>query len=199
MAGSIKSIMKIYFIGKSGSGKTSLINLINSKLNSKIISSSTWVRNSFRQKEKEESQDDFNLKLTDFALNKLKKDAKIATNYINNELINCDKDLILVDSIRNPYDFISTFDQNNDHVIFLECLENKNKETKFEKGISVIHNYMLWLRDNELCLHDVTKTFVLDYKCNDEHVSKFKGCDNNWYYCCLKSLASELITKYDSR
>ena len=72
--------MKIYFIGKSGSGKTSLINLINSKLNSKIISSSSWVRNSFRQKENEESQDDFNLKLTDFALSKLKKDAKIATN-----------------------------------------------------------------------------------------------------------------------
>lgn len=187
--------MKIFFIGKSGSGKTTLIKNINQSISdSEIISSSAWVRNSFRDKNINESLDIFNKKITEFALNSLKENHSASLTEINKLINNCTKSILLIDSIRNPYDFISLFNPKEDKVIVIDCLENNTLKTDFESGIDVIVSYMRWLSTNKL-YDDFFKYFTLEYECK-KCIQPFKGCDNNYYYCCLNSLKESLIKLY---
>ena len=135
--------MKVFIIGATKSGKTTLAEKLSKKYNFKHIKASALIRDIFTKNESDfKSKQEFTEAITKFSLDVNRKDPYIISRYLrtsNNLDQNC-----IIEGIRNPNDFFELFDIANDKVILLKHENNDLKETEFEKGIEVIKDYLLW-------------------------------------------------------
>ena len=135
--------MKVFIIGATKSGKTTLAEKLSKKYDFKHIKASALIRDIFPKNESDfKSKQEFTEAITKFSLDINRKDPYIVSRYLrtsNNLDQNC-----IIEGIRNPNDFFELFDIANDKVILLKHENNDLKETEFEKGIEVIKDYLLW-------------------------------------------------------
>ena len=135
--------MKVFIIGATKSGKTTLAEKLSKKYNFKHIKASALIRDIFPKNESDfKSKQEFTEAITKFSIDVNRKDPYIISRYLrtsNNLDQNC-----IIEGIRNPNDFFELFDIVNDKVILLKHENNDLKETEFEKGIEIIKDYLLW-------------------------------------------------------
>ncbi len=135
--------MKVFIIGATKSGKTTLAEKLSKKYDFKHIKASALIRDIFTKNESDfKSKQEFTEAITKFSIDVNRKDPYIISRYLrtsNNLDQNC-----IIEGIRNPNDFFELFDIANDKVILLKHENNDLKETEFEKGIEVIKDYLLW-------------------------------------------------------
>lgn len=135
--------MKIFIIGISKTGKSTLSTYLSNKYNLEHIQSSLSIRNSFKYKESDfNNKQEFINAITEYSIELNKKVPNFISTYIKKNY-----DLtknVIIEGIRNPNNFFDLFDINKDKVIFLDYLNNEVKQTKFEDGIDVIKHYLNW-------------------------------------------------------
>lgn len=135
--------MKIFIIGISKTGKSTLSTYLSNKYNLEHIQSSLSIRNSFEYKESDfNNKQDFINSITQYSIELNQKVPNFISTYIKNNY-----DLtknVIIEGIRNPNNFFDLFNINEDKVIFLDYLNNEVKQTKFENGIDVIKHYLNW-------------------------------------------------------
>lgn len=135
--------MKIFIIGISKTGKSTLSIYLSNKYNLEHIQSSLSIRNSFEYKESDfNNKQDFINAITQYSIELNQKVPNFISTYIKNNY-----DLtknIIIEGIRNPNNFFDLFNINEDKVIFLDYLNNEVKQTKFENGINIIKDYLNW-------------------------------------------------------
>lgn len=135
--------MKIFIIGISKTGKSTLSTYLSNKYNLEHIKSSLSIRNSFEYKESDfNNKQDFINAITEYSIELNQKVPNFISTYIKNNY-----DLtknVIIEGIRNPNNFFDLFNINEDKVIFLDYLNNEVKQTKFENGIDVIKHYLNW-------------------------------------------------------
>lgn len=142
--------MKIFIIGSSNTGKTTLANNLSIKYCLLHLKASKVIRDSFYYKEKDfESSDAFIKAITIYSLDELQKSPDLIIDNIKEVLAQNKKRNCIIEGIRNPRDFFSLFDINEDKIILLKNKKSL-KKTTFEKGIDIIENYLLWLEETSL-------------------------------------------------
>jgi len=81
--------------------------------------------------------------LTRFAIAELRRDPDVSFRHL---AAGHDLDApLVVEGMRNPYDFARAFDPRRDWAVFLEHAGNDLPETAFERGLDVIDAYLVWL------------------------------------------------------
>lgn len=152
--------MKIFIIGISQTGKSTLSKYLSDKYYLEHIQTSKSIRNTFQYKEEDfNSKQSFIEAITDYSIKINQKEPYFNSNYIINNY-DLKKDVI-IEGIRNPNNFFSLFDIIKDKVIILKYLNNQIKPTSFEKGIDVIENYLNW--NLELNIINKNRIQILEY------------------------------------
>jgi GTPase SAR1 family protein len=147
-------MVKIFILGTSQSGKTTLAKAICQQLPLQHVSASTWIRKHFH----ENTQDKQTLiaSMTAFATQKLKLNPFACIEELQKKY-----DLnqpSVIEGIRNPFDFANLFDPNTDRVIRITYKNNKLQPTEFEKGLEVVDDLLTWMINNQM----MTDTQVLN-------------------------------------
>lgn len=152
--------MKIFIIGISKTGKSTLSKYLSEKYNIEHIQASKSIRNTFKYKEEDyNSQQEFIEAITEYSIKLNQKEPYFISNYIINNY-NLKKD-VLIEGIRNPNNFFSLFDITKDKVIILDYLNNKIEKTNFEQGIDIIKEYLKW--NVELDIISKNRIQILEY------------------------------------
>lgn len=134
-------MMKIFVLGISRSGKTTLAKGIAEELKLPHISSSGWVRTHFAEGAPISD-------MTAYSQEQLEKNPSACLDYLQ---ANYDLSIpCVIEGIRNPFDFIHLFDPREDLVILLDYVKNLTEATLFESGLEVIDRYVKWLEINQL-------------------------------------------------
>jgi hypothetical protein len=137
--------MKLFVLGRSRSGKTPFAQQLSSRLNVPIAGASAWVRERFGKRVDEfPSRDAFVQAITAFSLDALARDPDASLSYLreHNDLAKP----MIVEAMRNPYDFVPSFDYREDLVVFLDKEGNELTPTAFEGGLAIIKSYLDYLR-----------------------------------------------------
>lgn len=147
--------MKLFVLGRSGTGKTPLAAQTAAALGVPHVGASEWVRRMFpalpassttpgsvvaRQAQIEA--------MTRFSLDELRRDPASCLAFLERH-----HDLTrpcVVEGMRNPFDFVRTFDPRVDVVVLLERDGSPLVKTGFEGGLDVVAGYLRWLVDNRL-------------------------------------------------
>lgn len=155
--------MKMFVLGRSGTGKTPLAKQTAAALHVPHIGASEWVRRMFpalppeapaAQRQQQIEQ------MTRFSLDELRRDPSSCLAYLERH-----HDLdhpCVIEGMRNPFDFVRTFDPRHDLVVLLERRGSPLEATGFEAGLDVIRDYLRWLTDNGLL--DDDNVLALDYE-----------------------------------
>lgn len=123
--------MKIFIIGSSGIGKTTISKNLEKEYGFKYIKASGWLAEYDTVQENRASY------LAEIAKQKLKEDPYSAISYIRKEL----EENSIIDGIRNPFDLANLID-NNSIVIYL-TKTNSEYKSEFEKeGLIAIKSYL---------------------------------------------------------
>lgn len=157
--------MKIFIIGISKTGKSTISKYLSEKYNVEHIQASASIRNTFQYKEENyNTQQEFIEAITKYSIKLNQKEPYFISNYIINNY-NLKKDVI-IEGIRNPNNFFSLFDITKDKVIILDYLNNEINKTTFEKGIDVIKEYLKWNIEHNII--DSNRVQFLEYHNYDE-------------------------------
>lgn len=143
--------MKLFVLGRSGTGKTPVARQTAAALGVPHVGASEWVRRMFpalpegapsQQRQEQIEQ------MTRFSLDELKRDPASCLAFLDRH-----HDLqrpCVIEGMRNPSDFVRTFDPRCDLVVVLEARGSPLQATGFEAGLDVIRGYLRWLVDNGL-------------------------------------------------
>lgn len=151
-------MVKIFILGTSQSGKTTLAKAICQQLPLQHVSASTWVRKHFH----ENTQDKQSLiaSMSAFATQQLKQNPfacieELKKTYDLNQPS-------VIEGVRNPFDFANLFDPSADGVIRISFKNNKLQPTEFEKGLEVVDDLLSWMFKNQM-ISD-TQVLNLDFE-----------------------------------
>ena len=146
--------MKLFIIGQSRSGKTTLAKHIAHTCHLRHISASNWVKQVWHLSEQDfPSREAYIQAITDYSLEYLRKSPHACVDYIRQQLqqpLTSPQFCTIIDGIRNPYDFVNLFDQQRDRCLHLVYLSNPIATNNFEQGLTVIQAYLDWLLTNHL-------------------------------------------------
>jgi hypothetical protein len=126
--------MKLFIIGATQTGKTTLAQAVASELEMQALSASEWAKLRFKRSELATTdRDAYVREITDFTCTELAKQWDSCARYLQSR---CTGSLV-IEGIRNPYDFSVLFDPHEDAVVFL--LSGMDGRTTFEKrGLAAI-------------------------------------------------------------
>ncbi len=125
--------MKIFIIGSSGIGKTTISKELENEYLFKHIRASGWLAEYDTVKENRTSY------LSEISKQKLKEDPYCVVRYIENELPK--NNHCIIDGIRNPFDLSKLID--NDSIIIYLTKTNSEFKSEFEKdGLLAIQEYL---------------------------------------------------------
>jgi len=145
--------MKLFILGPSQSGKTTLAKQLAEIYGFEHLSASRWVKQSW-QKSPEDFPDRaaYIQAITAYSLASLHQSPYACIDYIR-ERLPCSGGII-VDGIRNPHDFIHLFDWQSDRCLHLIYQRHPISSNSFEQGLAVIEAYLDWLLKNHLIQPD---------------------------------------------
>ncbi len=138
---------RTFVIGTSGNGKTPFAKALSYKLLIPYVSAGAWVRERWPQREGE-SREVYTARMTAASLEVIAKDPVVVCRYVEDRG-NCKGEMV-IDSVRNPRDFMRLFDPANDTVYHVHYRNNTLPPTEFEGGLDIIENYLLWAMDTGL-------------------------------------------------
>lgn len=125
--------MKIFVIGNSKSGKSTIANKLGLELGYKVISAGAWVRSAFGEEKPTRKEMD------DYSCAVLNKNQNICIEYLIEQI--GEEENVIIEGIRNPRDFMFLY-QPGDIVIFIKLLP-EIEESEFEKrGMETIQKYL---------------------------------------------------------
>lgn len=125
--------MKIFIIGSSGIGKTTISKELEKEYGFKHIKASGWLAEYDIVKENRASY------LSEISRQKLKEDPYCVIRYIENELPRHNH--CIIDGIRNPFDLSKLID--DDSIIIYLTKTNSEFKSEFEKdGLLAIQEYL---------------------------------------------------------
>lgn len=134
--------MKIFVIGVSQTGKSTLSKYLCEKYQMKHIQSSVMVRETFSKKESDfKNKQDFIDAITEYSILLNRRNPNAVSDYIQEHYF---LENVIIEGIRNPNNFHKLFDIKKDKVILLDYTKNSIIKTDFESGIDVIDNYLNW-------------------------------------------------------
>lgn len=140
--------MKIFIIGTTNSGKSTLAKYISNILNAPIISAGAWMKKNYYQAV-EETKENYTKMLTRTSMGFLQKNPNFFLEKIQDEVQkNIYSSVIIIEGIRNPRDFIHLFNPNEDVVILVNSVINEIKEyPEFEiKGLEIIDELIKYFK-----------------------------------------------------
>ena len=144
--------MRIFVLGKSHTGKSPFARRVAEALGLTCVGASAWVRERFPEpRPGDDASDDERARFVDaitrFAAAELRRDPNISVASLRSRV--APDEHVVIEGMRNPYDFTCTFDPRTDHAVFLE-LANAQPATAFERGLDVIRMYLAWLEEASL-------------------------------------------------
>lgn len=145
--------MQIFLMGKTKTGKTTISQLLKKEYSqSQIYEAGAWAREEFQlfyRENFDEYSNDFKNKLTEFALQKLRKDSLYSFKKYKEWKMNNKNQITLISGVRNPDDFIHMLEEDkNNIIIFIDTQKSFSGALElFEKGLTLIENYVLWKKE----------------------------------------------------
>ena len=146
-----EDVMKVFILGLSQCGKTTVAKALAESQDTFCISASAWLKGNFRLSNAGEDPEDFEKERNDFLSGALKRDADLITDSIEVTMslhsdFNPKIKKFIIDGISSPRDFMKLFDYNKDVAIFLNRVDNPSEISDHEGiGQNVIRDYCLWL------------------------------------------------------
>lgn len=135
---------RLFVLGASGAGKTPIARRAAEALGVPHVGASEWVRRVFGPSPEgvDERQRHIDA-MTRFALAELRRDPEACLAYLGrNHALG---EPCVIEGMRNPLDFVRTFDPRRDLAVVLELTESPLAKTGFEAGLDVIRDYLRWL------------------------------------------------------
>jgi hypothetical protein len=139
--------VKIFVLGRSGSGKTPMARRLAEALGLEHAPASAWVRARFPTPSPAPDasgaeRQAFVDAITRFAVAELRRDPWVSLDHLveRHRLDGC-----VIEGMRNPLDFVHAFDPRHDAVVWLEHTRAALAPTAFESGLDVIDGYLAWL------------------------------------------------------
>lgn len=135
---------RLFVLGTSGAGKTPLASRVAEVFQVPHVGASEWVRRVFGPSPAGAADRQRHIEaMTKFALDELRRDPEACLAYLERH-----HDLAracVVEGMRNPLDFVRSFDPRSDVAVFLEHVGGELHRTGFEAGLDVIRAYLHWL------------------------------------------------------
>nr|HEX4313603.1 hypothetical protein [Kofleriaceae bacterium] len=135
--------MRVFVMGASHAGKTPAARRIAAALGVPCIGASAWVRARFPALPAGASDAERAAQvtaMTAWAIDELRTDPdRSAAALRATAPARC-----VIEGVRNPYDFIATFDARCDVAVFLRHTGAAAQPTAFETGVDVIRDYVAW-------------------------------------------------------
>ncbi|MES2953665.1 MAG: hypothetical protein V4674_03865 [Patescibacteria group bacterium] len=155
--------MRLFIIGKTGDGKTTLGKALAGECNIPHIEASEWVKARFgRSVDSFPSREEYVAAITAFSIAELAKKPAACVEYL---AMHHDLDRpCVISGIRNPRDFMHLFRSEKDIAI---CLTRPGGEpgTVFEEGVEIIGTYLAYLAKTRLIGGQRFKqVFTISYK-----------------------------------
>lgn len=104
-------LTRVFIIGPTGAGKSTLAQALGEKLGAHVVSAGGWARAAFPSKQREE--------LATAAVAKLREDPDVAIRWMEREGL--EDGYQIVEGVRNPRDFALLCAPRRDAVIFLDA------------------------------------------------------------------------------
>lgn len=144
--------MKIFVLGRSGSGKTPFARKVSEATGWQVIGASEWIK--IRFKGKQANREAYIREITEFSIRELGKNIDSCVNFIKSKY-DLSKPCI-IEGIRNPHDFASLYNPAEDTVVFLDWMFNPIPETGFERiGLRVVRDYLNFLCGTGILAEDI--------------------------------------------
>ena len=139
--------MRVFVLGASHVGKTPFARRVAEALGMRREGASAWVRERFPEALPDDASDAERARrveaMTRFATEELRRDPAVSLAHLRARLL--PDEPCVVEGMRNPFDFVSTFDPRTDHAVHLERSAGGPPPTAFERGLEVIDAYLTWL------------------------------------------------------
>ncbi len=135
--------MKVYVLGASHTGKTPLARRVAAALDVPCIAASAWVRAKFPALPDGAADAERAAQVADmtaWAIRELRADPDRSAAVLRATA----PGRCVIEGIRNPYDFVTTFDPRCDLAVLLAHTGSALVPTAFEGGLDVIRGYLAW-------------------------------------------------------
>jgi adenylate kinase family enzyme len=143
--------MKVFILGLSQCGRTTVAKALASAPDALYISSDFWVKTAFENTGSlPEDPEEYDREFTEYLTGGLKKNHNLITDGVETNISMhheySHKNKYIIDGISSPRDFMKLFDYNEDVAIFLNRTDNPSETTDHDGiGQNVIRDYCLWL------------------------------------------------------
>ncbi len=139
--------MKVFVLGRSGSGKTPMATQLASRVGLTHVRASAWARATCPAlapppDASAPARAAFAAAITGFAADALVRDPWISIDHLTATAALAGP--CVIEGVRNPLDFVHLFDPRQDVVIWLEIEGARPAPTAFERGLDVIAAYLDW-------------------------------------------------------
>lgn len=145
-----EDVMKVFILGLSQCGKTTVAKALAQSPDAFCISASAWLKSNFREQALKEDQEDFEKERNEFLSTALKRHSDLIIDSIETTMsmhsdFNPKLKKFIIDGITSPRDFMKLFDYNTDVAIFLNRVDNPSEINDHDGiGQNVIRDYCLW-------------------------------------------------------
>lgn len=144
--------MKIFLIGLSKSGRTTVAKALAEKQGNYYVSAMDWLFSTFRVKTSSEDDLDYERNFTDYLIERIRANPYLISDNILEVIRTAPKNTnFIIDGLSNPQNFIKLFDYNQDLVVVLNRLDSENDSTDQDNiALNVIRDYLYWLSSMNL-------------------------------------------------
>lgn len=159
--------MKIFVVGYTGTGKTSIATWIAEDIGGTLISGSSWIKKELPEIEKMCDRESAVELMTKTSQSLLSKDHRCAAKVISAEVALATGTPV-IEGLRNPTDFVELYNPSEDLIIYISRSTSKSKDrqhkfqaaTAFERlGIAAIKSYV----DFCISVNGIVRANIIDF------------------------------------
>ena len=180
--------MKIFILGLSGSGRTTVAKSLAEADNTHYVSAFDWFKPTFRLRHKNELEEDYAQEFMTYMIDRLKKHPLLFSDAIKDTINSFKKhDVTIIDGILNPKNFIDLFDYNKDIIVILNRLDNNQDCIDYDyMSVNLIKDYCFWLSSSGLLSKD--RWIEYNFKLTGKDDAQIKTLGNKNTIYLVKSL-----------
>lgn len=176
--------MKIFIVGLSHSGRTTVSQALAEKSDYQYIDAMSWVRSNFRELKSDEHPHQYEDEYQQYLTKRMQVNPWFVSDYVFEMMkVMGDEDTVyVIDGISSPRDLTVLFDYRKDVIIFLNRIDNDHEVKDHDTiAVSVMRDYCFWMSSAGL----LTKDKWLEYNFripgeSSDHV-KAMGAQNSVY------------------